>query len=445
MLRHMESLAGPDVLPDWVALATPRYQPPNHLLPLAEAFWRADKGQEVLMCSSTPPRHGKTESILHWMVRHLCHHPDETVAYISFAAERAQQKSRVALDIARAMGLEIKRGAANHWTTKQGGGFIAQGVNGPLTGTGLHMLVVDDPIKNRKEAESETYRDSIHEWFTSTAMSRFEPGCPVRAIVNMARWHDDDLIGRLLKQTDVAWSYMNLPAISDEGPLWPLYTLEALDLKRRIVGEYDWASLYMGQPMPREGYVFHEPTRYRVPDVVGARIAIGVDPAATSKTSSDYSAIVVLAAKGQGSDQMVSVLDVWRGQVEVPELVKRCASVTKHWGAPCFVEAVGGFKAVPQMMRAIDPKLRVVDLQPTTDKFTRSLPAKAAWNDGRIRVPMPGTTKWVDDFVGEVCKFTGHDDAHDDQVDALAHAFSAIDQRTASMQRGVLSLKGGMG
>jgi predicted phage terminase large subunit-like protein len=306
------------------------------------------------------------------------------------------------------------------------------------------VLIVDDPIKNRKEAESEVYRQAVHEWFTSTAMSRFEPGCPMRCIVNMARWHDDDLIGRLLKDEQVEWSYMNLPAVTDDGrALWHAYSLESLDLKRRVVGEYDWASLYMGQPMPREGYVFREPQRYKLPDITGARIAIGCDPAATSKTSSDYSAIVVLAAKGTGASQTVDVLDVWRDRVEVPELVKKLDRISKHWGAPVFVEAVGGFKAVPQMLRALNPKLRVVDLNPTVDKFTRSLPAKAAWNDGRLRVPLPRTNSWVDPFVDEICKFTGKNDAHDDQVDALAHAFSAVDQRTPAGKRGVISLKEG--
>jgi predicted phage terminase large subunit-like protein len=131
---------------------------------------------------------------------------------------------------------------------------------------------------------------------------------------------------------------------------------------------------------------------------------------------------------------------VWKGQVEIPALVKKLHEVQVRWGAPVFVEAVGGFKAVPQMLRAIDPKLRVVDINPTSDKFLRSMPAKAAWNDGRLLVPQVGAKPWVDEFVAEVTKFTGKGDKKDDQVDALAHAYSAINQSFPAGTRGVVSL-----
>jgi predicted phage terminase large subunit-like protein len=325
------------------------------------------------------------------------------------------------------------------------------GVGGQITGRGINLLVVDDPIKNRKEAESPTIRNSVHEWFTSTALTRFNPEHPPQVIINMARWHDDDLIGRLQEQghsvENIKWDYMNLEAIlSDSGsPLWPeVWTIDSLVQRRKMVGDYDWASLYMGSPMPRDGYVFREPTRYQTPDVAGARIAIGCDPAATAKTSSDYSVITVVAAKGTGLEQTCDILDVWRGQVEIPRLVSQLASMQDHWGAPAFVESVGGFKAVPQMLRQMRPGLRVVDVNVSTDKFTRSLPLKAAWNAGRVRVPMKGTSKWVDEYVNEVLRFTGKGDAKDDQVDATVHAFNAIDQRGLAARRGVQVLQGGM-
>jgi predicted phage terminase large subunit-like protein len=446
--RYLERMDGVQSLIDFVPLVTPRYHAPNHLRPLAEAFYRADQGQAVFLCSSTPPRHAKTESILHWCARYLLHHPEQTIAYATYEAHLAQDKSRVCRDIALRAGVQLKHyGSARYWTTKQGGGFRATSVDGPITGMGIHMLIVDDPFKNRKEAESQLVRDNVHQWFTSTAGTRFEPGHSPKIIVNMARWHDDDLVGRLTQSKDVIYEYMNLPAIADDGSrLWPsAYTVEAYDLLRRMAGEYDWASLYQGMPMPRSGYMFREPTRYTFPDIGGIRIAIGCDPAATAKTSSDYSVIIVVGAKGSGPTQTVDVLDLWRGQVEIPALVKRLHDMQVTWGAPVFVEAVGGFKAVPQTLRQIDPKLRVVDINPTTDKFTRALPAKAAWNDGRLRVPRPGATPWVDDFVREVCKFTGKNDAKDDQVDALAHAFNAVDMRMPTGLRGVVQLPVGSG
>lgn len=456
MWRMLEDEDGVDGLLAFVPLITPAYKAPEHLRPLAEAFHRADRGEQVFLVSSTPPRHGKTESILHWAARHISRHPEETVAYVSYSASLAHSKSRKCRDFAVRAGVQLKAGSrsASEWRTVQGGGMIATGVGGPLTGQGVNVLIVDDPCKNREEAESETYRTKVHEWFTSTALTRLDPGTPPRVIVNMARWHDDDLVGRLREDTEVSWEVMNLQAIDDETgqELWAdRWPLDALEQRKAMVGEYDWASLYQGRPMPRDGYCFKEPTRYRQADLMalaGCRLAIGVDPAATAKTSADHSVIIVVAARGSGREQIVDVVDLWRGQVETPALVSKIASVQEHWGAPAFVEAVAGFKAVPQMMRHIHPGLRVVDVQPVGDKFVRSLALKAAWNEGRVRVPMPGTTfpsgGSVDALVKEICKFTGKGDKTDDQVDALAHAFTAVDQRMPAGRRGVQILKGGL-
>lgn len=432
----------------WVPFLMPRYKRPEHLLPLARAFYRVDRGEEVFFLSSTPPRHGKSESILSWCVRHLARHPEQRIAYVTYAAEFANEQSRKAMRLAAQAGLNI-HGKASVWSTPQGGGMYFLGVDGQITGRGINTLIVDDPIKSRKEAESPTVRESVYQGFTANLLTRFNPEGPPQVIINMARWHDDDLVGRLLNDqregSGINWEYMNLEAIGPSGePLWTqVWPKERLEQRRKMVGEYDWASLYMGSPMPRDGYVFREPVRYRVADVAGARIAIGCDPAATAKTSADYSVITVVAAKGSGLEQTCDVLDVWRGQVEIPKLVEKLARMQDHWGAPAFVEAVGGFKAVPQMLRQIRPGLRVVDVSVSTDKFTRSLPLKAAWNAGRVRVPQPGATGWVDEYVREVCKFTGKGDAKDDQVDATVHAFTAIDQRSHAMRRGVHVLQGG--
>lgn len=448
--RYLETLDGVNSLLDWVPMMTPKYKAPTHLTPLADAFHRADQGQQLFFLSSTPPRHGKSESILAWCARHLSRHPEQKIAYLTYADDFASEQSGKAQALATRAGVKWS-GKRKAWFTPQGGGMYFTGVGGQLTGRGFNLMIVDDPVKNREDAESPTVRQKIHEWFTSTALTRLNPEVPPQVIINMARWHDDDLVGRLCEDTRnarvddphaVRWEYMNLPAIGEDGrPLWgDIWGLAALEQRRRMVGEYDWASLFMGSPMPRDGYVFREPARYTLADIIGARIAIACDPAATAKTSADNSVILVIAAKGSGLAQKAYVLDVWKGQVEIPALVRKLHQFQLHWGAPVFVEAVGGFKAVPQMLREIDPKLRVIDITPSLDKYLRSMPAKAAWNDGRLLVPMPGAKPWVDDFVSEVTKFTGKGDAKDDQVDALAHAFTAINQRQAAGDRGVISL-----
>ena len=90
--------------------------------------------------------------------------------------------------------------SAQRWNTTSRGGYVAAGVGGPITGRGAHVLIIDDPIKNRDDAESETNRSSIWNWYTSTAYTRLAPGGGV--LIILTRWHDDDLAGRLLTKDE---------------------------------------------------------------------------------------------------------------------------------------------------------------------------------------------------------------------------------------------------
>lgn len=445
---------------DWVPIMSPTFDRPEHLVKLAEVIVRAQY-EPIYAWISVPPRHSKTETICHSVPWRLLRDPKTQVAYCTYEANLAYSKSRRMREISAGVGVKLKRGSTGvqEWETAEGGRVIATGVGGPLTGKGCNLLIIDDPLKNREEAESPVIRQKIWDWFTSTALTRVEPGGSV--IVCHTRWHDDDLIGRIRNEFP-EWTGISMPAVEEtvekitingksedrieRRALWPSrWPLGELDKKRRLVGEYDWAALFQGQPRPKGGRLFGTATRYDYPNIadpkVPYKILIGADPAATEKTNADYSAICVMAFTGHSEldpttnrlmptlDFKGDVLEVWRGQVSVPEFVSRLRDMSVKWGAPIAVESVAGFKAVPQMLRAIDKTLKLFDAPALGDKFTRALPASAAWNDpegGRIRVPNDvQNAPWVHDFLAEVEKFTGVKDKHDDQVDAMAHAFNA--------------------
>lgn len=444
--RTLEALAGADSILDWIPLMSPTYTAPKHLRPLLEVIARS-MFEPVYAWCSVPPRHGKTETILHSVVWRLMQEPECEIAYCTYEANLAYSKSRKMKEIAEKCGIQIKRGASGvqEWWTKQGGRVIATSIGGPITGKGCKWLVIDDALKNREEAESPVIRAKHWDWLTSTAFSRVEPGGSV--LVNATRWHDDDLIGRIQAEfckpgSDMPWIGVHMPAIYEdtdkqgnlrERALWPSrWPLPELHKKRRLVGEFDWASLYQGQPRPKGGRMFRAATRYEYPMIMETdtpyKIIIGADPAATERTTADYSCAVVLAVSGEFNtlDFRADVLEVYRKQVEVPEFVARLRDLAVKWGAPIAVEAVAGFKAVPQMLRNLDKRLRIIDAPALGDKFTRAIPVSAAWNDpmgGRVRVPQQAD--WLNDFLAEVEKFTGVKDAQDDQVDALAHAYNA--------------------
>lgn len=426
-----------DELLAFIEAMTPGYMRPRHLQPVVDLINRAKRGERVRACVSVPPRHGKTETILHGMAQWIAERPGDLLAYLSYNERRGQSQSARIRDIALRCGVDLRDDANTKglWHTLDGGGLIAGGIRGTITGFGTRLLVIDDPIKDREEAESAVLRDANFDQFTGTLLTRLTPDGSV--IVIHTRWHEDDLIGRLAQYEEVRWEVINLPALDpvSGSALWPeLWNVETLDERRRLIGPYDWHSLFLGQPRPRSGKLFGEPARYSRADVLGARIVIFCDPAATAKTSADHSVICVLATKGIGVEQRADVLDVWRGQVEIPSLVGKLLDYQRHWGAAIHVEAVGAFKGIRQMIRSIDPNVRVIDTQPHGDKFVRALPAAAAWNDGRIRVPM--LAPWLPPFLRVVQGFTGVSDAHDDDVDALSGAWNAARVITAGVARG---------
>jgi predicted phage terminase large subunit-like protein len=454
-LMLLERLEGADSLLDFVVRLTPTYMRPDHLRPVADLFARVLRGDRVLACVSIPPRHSKTELSLAAIAWLLCQAPDMRIAYATYQGPLAEEKSRRARDLAIDAGVELRTDskAVARWTTTAGGGIFAAGYAGGWTGRGANLFIIDDPLKDRAEAESPTIRQKVYDWFTSAMNTRVEPKGSV--IVIHTRWHDDDLIGRLAKVRDVKWEIVNLPAVSFEdeeaatpehpfGPkavaLWPdRWPIEELILKRRISGPYDWASLYRGHPKPKGGRLFGPlpiTSRYDLPNVRRARILVVCDPAFTAKTSADHTAIAALAATGydytdsRGKlhlDMRVDVLEVSRLQAETPIVLGELRRLAKKWGAAVGVETAAGAKAVPQVLKALAPDLEVFEIPPMGDKLTRALPAAALWQDGRIRVPESEKAHpWVQDFLAELETVTGISDKEDDQMDALAHGVNAI-------------------
>ncbi len=421
---------------DFIPQISPRYQRPVHLRKLLDMMQRAHR-EPLRVLVSVPPRHSKTESILHSIAWILRDDPTAMCGYVSYAAEIARSKSRLARDYAFAAGVEARGDASalHEWLTPDGGGLRTAGIGGPLTGHGFRVLIIDDPIKNRQEAESRLIRDRNWEWFTSTATTRLEPNGSI--IVVHTRWHEDDLIGRCVKQTETYhqssgtegenWTHINLQAIDDVmgTALWPeMWPVDKLQKKRAAIGEYDWASLYQGRPRPRGSNVFNEPARYTgTPSLDGRRIVIGVDVAGTAKTTADWTVAVVLACSGYGDAMTADVIHVERMQATIPNVCRRLATLQSSYsGAPLAIESDGLGKAVPQVLRDIEPGLRIIERRAEGDKFTRAQSYAAAWNAGRVRVPT--TAPWVAPFVRVHTEFTGVNDACDDDVDAGAHAWN---------------------
>src|SRR5688500_2746195 len=210
----------------YITLTSPSFRRPMHLAPLLRLLDRAMR-EPVFATVSVPPRHFKTETLLHGVARMMRFHPDRTNAYATYSSEFAERKSRRAREVALRGKVPLfaatKRSnfnpaqTVNYWQTSQGGGFLAVGRGSGFTGDGVTgILVIDDPHKDRVEAESARTRQDVWEWFTDVALLRVE--WPASIIVTHTRWHEDDLIGRITRSGDFEdWEHINLPALALES------------------------------------------------------------------------------------------------------------------------------------------------------------------------------------------------------------------------------------
>lgn len=421
--RPIEEKVSPGALEllEFIPCVTPRWEKPTHLARIVDLFARAEH-EEVRALVSVPPQHGKTETILHGCAWLLSRHPDWPIGYTSYSAQFAHSKSRLARDYALRAGVKLREdsGSVREWRTKDGGGMLADGIGGTLTGHGLKVLVVDDPHKNREEAESSVMREKVQDFAKSTAFTRVHPGGSI--IVVHTRWHEDDLIGRLSQERREdgrpAWEVINLPALDERGePLWPQQRPKSfLENQRRSLGAYEWWALYMGQPRPRGGAVFQD-VRYYDELPAKYRVGIGLDLAYSSKTHADWSVAVAIAE----ADGEYFVLDVRRKQAAPPAFAAELRSLAGAYpGARMLWYTSTTEKGLADLLRE-QSGFPVTGTLAKADKFVRAQPVAAAWNTGKVHLPRQAP--WLPAFLSEVCSFTGAGDRHDDQVDALAAAF----------------------
>src|SRR5215831_8015556 len=215
--------------PAGLAIAVePTYTLPRHIELIDRLLVEVAAGEKRRVIVTVPVRHGKSEMCSRFFPAWLLGmKPDAKVIVAGYGQEFADEWGRKARDLLeeygpRFFGVTPRRGsrAKAHWTlerydTVPNGSMYALGVGASLTGRGADVMVIDDPIKNAEEADSEVRRQSIWDWYWSTARTRLEPGGAV--VILMARWHEDDLVGRLLASApDVEpWTVVNLPALAE--------------------------------------------------------------------------------------------------------------------------------------------------------------------------------------------------------------------------------------
>jgi len=309
--------AGRYSLIDFSILTDRKYKPNWHHEIIAEELEKADKGIAdwkilILMC---PPRSGKsTEATINFPAWYLGRNPDKEIITASYSAELALDfgsKTRNLIDseeykwIFPEVTLQKDDKSKAKWRTNKGGSYISVGIGGAITGRGANILIIDDPIKNREEAESELIRQKHFDWFTSTAYTQLEPNGKVTLI--LTRWHLDDLAGRIMANEEFSskMKVIKFPAIALEDEkyrkkgevLWKeRYPLEEVESIKKGIGVYDFNALYQQSPILAESQEF-KPNWFIKRDwqdvmELNTRNFLTIDTAVSKASSADYTGIV---------------------------------------------------------------------------------------------------------------------------------------------------------
>lgn len=404
-----------------------------------------------------PPRHGKsllTSRLL--PAAYLLAHPDRFVGITSYSAELAESFSRNARDLYKTAGgqLDPYKQSVNDWGTDAGGGAWAAGVGGAITGRSGHLLIIDDPVKNREDAESPRMMEKLWDWYTSTLYTRLEPRVGTIVVIQ-TRWSENDLIGALIEQEKNVsekgrenWTILDLPAISedcDDRPTLPghceiledwreepgaalcpqRYTIEDLERIREAIGTRDFASLYQQRPAPQGGNMFdsnwwqYYDSSTPLPEF--QRILLSVDCTFTDARTSDY---VVGTVVGQAGSNYY-VIDLCRDKMDIIGTIAMISRMYKRYQlSGTVIELAASGYAVYQMLRNKVPGL--IGFKPEKSKQARAssiVPLVEAGN-----VYLPASAPWLDSFINEFSLFPAS--KNDDMVDSLTMAINYCSQRT---------------
>lgn len=247
---------------------------------IADKLMAVERGEIRRLMIFMPPRHGKSQlANVHFPAWYIGRHPDKEIVTTSYNADLATEFGFKVRDEVSSNNYKMLFGtmlredsqSKQRLVTREGGSYSAIGVGGALTGKGADILLIDDPIKGRQDADSKLVRDITWQWYTSTAYTRLYKDSAI--ILIQTRWHMDDMAGRLINQMELGgeqWEIINLPAVGTQddlykgaimrlegAALWPdEFSLKQLEDIKGVIGVYEFSALYQQNPIASESQEF---------------------------------------------------------------------------------------------------------------------------------------------------------------------------------------------
>lgn len=394
---------------------------------------------------------------------YLARNPRNLVIGASHTAELAERFGRKVRNIVADPGYEMVTGltlagdskAAGRWETSAGGEYFAVGVGGSVTGRRADLALIDDPIKGRADADSETIREKTWEWYLADLRTRLKPEAAI--VLIQTRWHEDDLAGRILPENfdfrsgpveardGEVWDVLCLPALAerDDDPLgrqagesiWPeWFSVAMLNQERVTQGPRNWSALYQQRPAPEEGDFFKREwfRWYDTPPARGTLQIYGASDYAVTADGGDYT---VHGLFGVDPNDDIYVLDWWRKQTGPEEWIEALLDLANHWKPLDWAEESG------QILKSVGPFLekrmrerRVYfhrrQFASSADKPTRAQSIRGRAQMGKIYLPRHA--EWAEPLLRVLLTFPAG--AVDDDVDVLSLLGRMLDRLVAGRE-----------
>jgi predicted phage terminase large subunit-like protein len=440
-------------LVEWAQLCG--FEPALHHRIIIAALEAVSEGRNDRLILTLPPGSAKsTYASVLFPPWYLANHPKNLLIAASHTVELAERWGRRVRNLisehSELLGFEIAAdsAAAGRWETSEGGEYFAAGVGGALSGRRADCLIVDDYLRSAEDADSKIIRDKHWDWWMGDAVPRLKPHASC-VIIN-TRWHEDDLVGRLLQEEPGRWKVLNIPMVSESpddllgrpigARLWPeWFTAEMVAVAQR--NPRIWSALYQGRPAPDDGSYFKREWIQDVdglPDRSRLRVYGGSDYAVTS-AGGDFTVHVVI---GLDEEHNLYLLDLWRRQASSDEWVEAYCDLVRKWRPMAWAEESGQIKSGvgPFLVKRMRERQAYTVREQFPTRHDKAVRAQSI----RGRMAMQGLrilrqASYRADLIDELLRFPVG--THDDCADALGLVGQLLDKMHAPAKTNVVPFK----
>jgi predicted phage terminase large subunit-like protein len=413
----------------------------KHLLFICDQIEKllSNQMKEEILIISMPPQHGKsmcvTETLPSW---YLGNNPDKRVIEVSYGDDLARRFGRLNKRKIEQFGKELfnielstdSRSDTEFGIAKHQGSMISRGIMAGITGQPGDLIIIDDPVKNRQEADSETYRDRMWEEWMNSINTRRSANCKV--ILIQTRWHEDDLAGRLIATIPNKCKVINMPCEAEDNDilgrckgdsLFPEIGKDKEWLQEfkltyaTLEGNRAWLALFQGRPTAEEGNLIKRQWwKYydKLPNMI--QMIMSVDAAFKDEDTSDPVAIQVWGKRNAD----MYLIDNINARMDFPATVQTIRNVKAKYPkmGRILIEDKANGSATIQVLRREIPG--IIAIKPEGGKVARVNAVSHAIESGNVYLPQNAT--WVNDFVEQASAFPNG--KHDDMVDAMSQALN---------------------